>query len=120
MNYSTNKLLIFRWAARILDILFAIFLSLFSLDVFSEEMNFWNRVVALSMHLLPSFILGVVLYFSWNREWVGGVVLPILGILYLIIGWENMHWTAHLMIALPLFVIGFLFGVSWFLKKQTI
>jgi hypothetical protein len=42
------------WSPRVLTPIFAVFLSLFALDVFEEGYGFWDTVVALFMHLIPS------------------------------------------------------------------
>ena len=49
------------WIPRILAMLYVVFLSMFALDVFSEEHGFWRILVALSIHLIPSFVLIAVL-----------------------------------------------------------
>ena len=67
------------WAPRVLCIVTAIFISLFALDVFNEGKGFWGRAVALLIHLIPTFLILVVLSVSWRREWIGGVLFPRVG-----------------------------------------
>ena len=105
------------WAPRILCLLFAAFISLFALDVFGENRGFWQTVFALLMHLLPTGLLLVVLAFSWRWEWIGGVVFPALGGLYLVTCWGRFHWSAYLVIAGPLFLVGTLFLLCWRQRK---
>jgi len=45
MNTTTKRVLF--WAPRVLGILFALFLSLFALDVFSEGYSFGETMLAL-------------------------------------------------------------------------
>ena len=45
------------WAPRALSIVFVAFLSLFAMDVFSEHLGLWRTALALTMHLIPSFVL---------------------------------------------------------------
>ena len=45
------------WSPRVLTILFALFLSLFALDVFEEDRDFWGTALALFMHLIPTWIV---------------------------------------------------------------
>jgi hypothetical protein len=97
-----------RWAPRVLGILFATFISLFALDVFSEGYSFWETVLSLLMHLIPTGILLVVLALSWRWEWVGGILFSALGILYLIAA-----RGAYPVIWVPLFLEGALFVMSW-------
>jgi len=69
MNASARRVLF--WTPRILCILFAVFLSVFSLDVFSEGYGFWQTIGALLLHLVPTFIVVFALLIGWRWEWVG-------------------------------------------------
>jgi hypothetical protein len=55
MKAGNKKLL--TWLPRIPGMLFAVFISLFALDVFSEEKGFLQTLIALLMHLIPTFII---------------------------------------------------------------
>jgi hypothetical protein len=63
------------WVPRILGILFAIFISIFALDVFMEGYGFWETVVALVMHLVPTAIIFIVLLIAWRWERLGRLEL---------------------------------------------
>lgn len=52
------------WTPRILCLLFAVFLSLFALDVFTEGYGFWKSILALLIHLIPTWIVLVILAVS--------------------------------------------------------
>ena len=107
------------WTPRVLCILFAIFLSIFAADAFGEGRGFWETVLALLMHLIPSGMVLIVLAISWRWEWVGAVVFLALGVLYLIFAWtRQFHWSAYVAIAGPLFLIGILFLVNWFWRQE--
>ena len=56
------------WTPRALSILFIAFLSMFALDVFGEGLSFWQTLLALTMHLIPSFILIAALVLAWRWE----------------------------------------------------
>lgn len=101
------------WAPRSMCLLFAAFLSLFALDVFNEGYGFWRTLVALFMHLVPVWIVLITLAVIWRREWLGALLFPILGILYLIGTWGNVHWTAQIVIPGPLLLMGLLFAANW-------
>ena len=68
------------WAPRILIILFALFLAIFSFDVFDSCKGFLECALALFMHNLPSLILLVILIICWKYELVGAIVFGLLGI----------------------------------------
>jgi hypothetical protein len=105
------------WAARIICMAFAIFISVFAMDVFSEGSGFWKTLLSLLIHLVPTFIILLVLLLSWKHEWVGAIIFPILGIAYIIASWGKFHWSAFVLIAGPLLLIGILFLIVWRNKK---
>ena len=108
------------WLPRALSILFIAFLSLFALDVFGEQLGFWQTVLALAMHLIPSFVLIIALILAWRWEWIGAVLYAAAGLLYVV--WVvsmsrpvpptvRLIWA--LTIAGPAFLIAGLFLVNW-------
>jgi len=101
------------WTPRILGLLFAAILSLFALDVFGQGFGFWETVLALLMHLIPTGIVLVVLAVSWRWERIGAILFMALGIWYLLTAWGRFHWSAYVVISGPLLLIGVLFLASW-------
>jgi len=101
------------WTPRVLCILFAVFISLFALDVFGEGYTFWEMLLGFLIHLIPTGIVLVVLVISWRWEWVGGILFIALGVAYLVMSWNKFHWSAYVAISGPLFLIGVLFLISW-------
>ncbi len=117
MNTSTKRLLF--WAPRVLCILLAMFLSVFALDVFSEGYGFWQTIGALLLHLIPVYIVVIVLVIAWRREWVGAILFIALALLYPVMMWgRQFHWSAYLGIPGPLVLIGVLFLLSWKYRAQ--
>ena len=106
------------WAPRVLGILFAVFISLFALDVFGEAQGLWGTIVALAMHLIPTGIIVLLLLVAWRWEWVGAAVFGMLGILYIYWSWGKFHWSAYLSISGPLFLIGILFLINWMYRSE--
>ena len=94
-------------------ILFALFLGLFALDVFGEGLGFFGAAAAFLIHLIPAFLVLIVLAVAWRWEWVGAVAYFFLGVLYLVLAWGKLHWSAYLAISGPLFVLGLLFLLGW-------
>jgi hypothetical protein len=101
------------WTPRILSILFAVFISLFALDVFGEGYGFWKTLWALLMHLVPTSLVLIALVLAWRWEWLGGLLFLGLGTGYLLLAGNRVQWSALLFIAGPLYVVGLLFLVSW-------
>jgi hypothetical protein len=106
------------WLPRVLGILFAVFLSLFAFDVFGEGYSFWETVWALLMHLVPTAIVVLILVLAWRWEWIGGVLFPLLGVLYIVVFWDESDWLSYLTLSGPLLLIGGLFWINWRLRTR--
>jgi hypothetical protein len=106
-----SKRLMF-WAPRAICMAFAIFLSMFALDVFGEGYSFWKTLSALLVHLLPVYIVLVVLAMAWRWEWIGAAGFAGLAMWYAKGNWRrHPDWIA--IIAGPLLVIAALFLFNW-------
>ncbi len=77
--HTAAKRILF-WAPRVSCILFAAFLSLFSLDVFGEGYGLGETVLALLLHLLPVFLVILVLIVAWRWEWIGAALFVALAL----------------------------------------
>jgi hypothetical protein len=117
MNRPMERLLF--WTPRILCILFALFISLFALDVFNEGYGFRKMLLALLMHLIPTGVILIVLAISWRWEWVGGILFPACGLFYIVRFWGRFHWSAYLIISGPMFLVGVLFLINWYYKSRV-
>jgi hypothetical protein len=108
------------WAPRALCIVFALFISLFALDVFNEGRGFWDTLLALLMHLIPTFLILIVLAISWRREWIAGILFPLLGVLYVVWAWNRPFavWATLLLMAGPLVLTGALFMLNWGCRSE--
>jgi hypothetical protein len=106
------------WTPRALGIVFALFISLFALDVFSETRGFWNTLLALTMHLIPTFLMLIVLAVSWRREFIAGIIFPLLGVLYIVWAWNKPFGvlSTFLLMAGPLVLTGGLFLLNWYYR----
>ena len=109
IQFHRDRLLF--WAPRALCILFAVFVSLFALDVFSEHYSVGETVQALLIHLIPTFIILAILALSWRWEAVAGILLVGIGAAY--IATNQAHWDWCLAIGGPAVVTGFLFLIDW-------
>lgn len=119
MEGTMNKTLkqILYWTPRIAGILFILFISLFALDIFDMNLNFWEIIVALFMHLIPSILLAIVLALAWRWEWVGALIFAGWSIFYVSTA-HGFHWSVYAIIAgIPL-VIGIFFLLNWIYHKE--
>jgi hypothetical protein len=108
---------VFRWLPRILVVLFLIFLAIFSLDVFNSGLNFSQIVVGLFMHNIPALLLLGALLLAWKKEWLGGVLFIIFGVV-IFFGLGFKEYEGLLFIVAPSTLIGILFLISSFLNKN--
>jgi hypothetical protein len=92
----------FRKITRILSIAFILFISLFALDVFDQEQ--W--LLALVMHLIPTYIAIILTVISWKKEVLGGVLWILLALIIKFT--TGIDWV----IIAPMIVIGGLNLVS--------
>jgi hypothetical protein len=101
------------WLPRILTIIFILFISVFSLDVFSEYSGI-ELLFALFMHLIPSIILTILLIVSWKWEKIGGILFILLAVAFFIFfkGYENI--ITALITTLPALVVGILFLINYY------
>jgi Na+/proline symporter len=111
------------WTPRILAILFVLFLALFSLDVFDSCSGFLSCCLGLFMHNIPVFILAIILWFSWKREWIAGIMFLLAGLAYIYLTlfrnnfqWYYLSWS--FIIAGPAIIIGVLFILNWKRRKN--
>ncbi|MCA9898427.1 MAG: hypothetical protein H6654_06750 [Ardenticatenaceae bacterium] len=111
MNKNTKRW--FYWLPRVLSIAFALFISIFALDVFGEGYSFWETLLALFMHLIPTFILVAVIAIAWRWERVGAALFLALALIYL-----SMTDGRMLTIPIPLIIFSLLFLVSWRVTLQ--
>ena len=114
------------WAPRVLSIAFIAFLSLFALDVLDEPLGFWQTAFALTIHLIPSFVLIAVLILAWRWEWIGAALYAAAGLFYV---WMVMDMARPISLVIrlprilpisgPTFIIAWLFLANW-LKRDEI
>jgi len=101
------------WTPRVLGILFALFLSLFALDVFAEGAGFREIALALALHLLPTLLVVALLVLAWRREWLGALGFLALAVLYVARFWGVFPLLTYVMMTGPLVVIALLFLFGW-------
>lgn len=104
-----NKILY--WTPRVLGILFAFFISLFALDVFAEY-GFPEVLVALFMHLIPTFLVVGLLLIAWKWNLIGGLLYIGIGLFYIWLGWGKFDGITFLIIAGPVFLVGVFFVLN--------
>jgi len=124
-----NSIKLFHWLPRILCIMAIIFVSMFALDAFEEGLSLGKQILAFIMHLIPSFVLILLLIIAWKWEKLGGIIFLILGIgfsPFIFIKNYNMNQSVSmsamviLLICFPFVVVGILFLISYYRKRKML
>ena len=118
---KTGKFLF--WLPRILSVLFILFLSMFSLDVYEPGMSAREVAIRMLMHNIPSFIMIVLLIIAWRNDIFGAISFIGAGLFYM--AFIVMNTTQPWYIAItwglssvgPAFLIGILYLMSW--RRKT-
>jgi hypothetical protein len=109
---TTSSRRVLARSSRILGILVSLFVAMFALDAFGGERPFVQALPDFFIHLIPAFVLLLIVAASWRREWIGGVSLLALALLYATtMARGHVDWMVA--IALPLAIVGVLFLWSW-------
>jgi hypothetical protein len=106
------------WSPRVLCIVVALFTSMFALDVFGEGKGFWGTTLALLVHLIPTYVVLIVLAVAWRWEWVGATLFTALAVLYVIRFWGRFVWPTYVLISGPLLLVGVLFLLNWRYRRE--
>jgi len=106
------------WTPRILTIIFILFLGMFAFDVFEGDASFVNKLGGFLIHLIPNFVLILILIVAWKHEWVGTIAFVLVGIAYIVMFWGRFPVVTYLIISGPLFLIGILFWMNWTNRRK--
>lgn len=107
------------WVPRLLLIAFALFLVLFSFDVFEEGKSAADIAIDFVKHNVPSMVLGLVVIAAWRREWIGALICLVLAFAYVAWAWGRFPLAVYFAIAGPLFLIAVMYALNWKLRKQV-
>lgn len=111
-----NKILY--WTPRVLTIVFILFLGLFALDSFEGDQSMIKKLGGFFIHLIPNFVLILILVVAWKHEWVGTLAFALVGIAYIIMFWGRFPVATYLIISGSLFMIAILFWLNWMNRKK--
>ncbi len=96
---------------KILAAILAVFISIPTLDVFGEGYGLVETIVALLIHLVPTYLILIALLMTRKNETVSGLLFIFFGVLYIVFGRSRSHFDPinYLLISGPCFLIGVLF-----------
>lgn len=116
------------WTPRLVCIAAILFVSIFAMDAFSPGTALYKQILAFLIHLIPSFLLTAILVFAWKKEFAGGILFIIIGIVFSImvynLNYERTHsvWISLGIIAsitIPFILVGVLFLAHNNMMKRT-
>ena len=122
-----NSIKTLHWLPRILCIIAILFISMFALDSFNPELTVWQQIKGFLIHLIPSFILILLLILAWRKELIGGIIFVIIGVIFTpLIFNHNYQMNQSIgmslgiisLITIPFVIIGVLFIMSYYRKKK--
>lgn len=96
-------------AARILAIAFALFMALFSLDVFGSGEGFLEELLAFLIHSAPSIAMLLLVFLFWKRPDISSYGFFALAVFFTLFFKTYRDMLQLVMLSLPLALIGFLF-----------
>lgn len=114
---------------RAICILAIIFISIFALDAFDPNLTIWEQIKAFAMHLIPSFILLLVLLIAWKWELIGGIIFLVIGLAFTpIVFLHNYHMNGSVWMSLwiittitfPFILVGVLFIIGHRNRKKNL
>lgn len=110
------------WLPRILTILAICFVSMFALDAFNERLTILQQLEAFFVHMIPPFVLLVLLGVAWQYKLTGGIIFVVLGVAFgvFLYYWNlrinhNVLMTIGIVaaLALPFVISGILFILDY-------
>jgi len=124
MKFSVK---VMHWLPRILCIFAILFISLFAADSFSSDLTFWQKIFSFLIHLIPTFVMIILLIISWKRDLFGSISFILVGIVFIPIVY-SMNYNLNQSVAaslgamagitLPFILVGILFWTSYLKKKN--
>lgn len=123
----TTKEKIIRWLPRLLCIGAILFVSMFALDAFEPGIPFGQQLLNFLMHLIPTYVLLILLWIAWKKPFWGGILFVIIGVITSPLVYNLNYNRTHsvmtslsiiLMITVPFIVTGGLFILSHYQMKR--
>jgi hypothetical protein len=116
MNNAFKTIMV--WTPRSLGIMFAVFISLFSLDVLEMGAGFWVTLAGFLVHNIPTIILILALIIGWRWEWAGAIGFLLAAVYFRILAGPSDWVYSLFFIGVPV-LVAVLFFFGWLLKRNA-
>ena len=80
INQMKTNIKIIHWAPRIICMIAILLISMFAFDAFEERLPIWQQLTSFFIHLIPTYFLITLLIITWKREFIGGIIFLLVGI----------------------------------------
>jgi len=127
MSEKSKTLLL--WSPRVLAMLFAAFLLVFSFDSIIPGAALFDNLLRFFMQNIPVLIIIAIIFISWSYEITGGAAFVLVGVAH--IGrtlfyatngaepwYSKLGWS--LIIAGPAVIIGVLYLFNWRIRQKAL
>jgi hypothetical protein len=108
----------FIWFPRIMMLVFALFLVVFSFDVFGGNQIFLYKLEGFLIHTIPTIVLLMILWLTWKRPMWGGLLFILVSLLFTLFFHTYRQWTSFLIITGGPLLIGILFILVHYMKVK--
>ena len=96
------------------------FYNYYSIKVWLRKSEFLKNnqtlnqaILDLLLHLIPTAIALILTVFAHRFPLAGAIIFAVIAIIYIITGWANLHWSAHVLIAGPLLLMSILYVIAY-------
>ena len=97
------------WFPRVLAVAYALFIALFSFDVFSSDSSLLDKLGGFLIHNIPTFVILFALWLSWKKPMYGGATFIVISAIFTIFFRTYQRWDTFVLISAPILLIGILF-----------
>jgi len=97
------------WFPRVLAVVYALFIALFSFDVFSLDSSLLDKLGGFLIHNIPTLIILFALFLSWKKPIYGGTAFIVIGAIFTLFFRTYQRWDIFILISAPILLIGILF-----------
>ena len=128
INQMKTNIKIIHWAPRIICMIAILLIIMFAFDAFEERFPIWQQLTSFFIHLIPTYFLITLLIITWKREFIGGIIFLLVGIVsspfIFLINHNRNHFSIGTslsivaMINFPFIIVGILFVISHYMKKK--
>lgn len=116
---SKSRANLYIWSARILAIAYALFQSLFGLDVFTGEAGLFQELLAFLIHIIPSLVIYLIVALFWRRPEICAYCFFAMSILFTLVFRTYYDVLLFAILTLPIALIGLFYLGAYLSKKQA-